>query len=55
MVDLDRQVLAALAENLLLLLLYDFTRTVMGVDDRIANLEVDLFELDFYFEVKIFK
>jgi len=53
--DLDGQILATLAENLLLLLLDYLARTVMWVDDRVANLEVDLFELDFYFEVKIFE
>jgi len=53
--DLHGQILAALAEDLLLLLLDYLARTVMWVDDRIANLEVDLFQLDFYLEVKIFQ
>jgi hypothetical protein len=40
--DLDRQVLALLAEHLLHLLLEDLAGPVMGVDDVIADLVLDL-------------
>jgi hypothetical protein len=36
--DLDGQILARLAEDRLLFLLYDLARTVVGVDDVIADL-----------------
>jgi hypothetical protein len=39
--DLDREVLALLAEDLLGLLLDDPARSVMRIDDRVADLEVD--------------
>jgi hypothetical protein len=43
--DLDREVLALLAENLLLLLLQDLAGPVMRVDDVIADLVLDLLGL----------
>jgi len=43
--DLDGQVLALLAEYLLLLLLENLTRAVVRVDDVVAQLELDV--LDF--------
>jgi hypothetical protein len=43
--DLDRQVLALLAEDLLLLLLQDLAGPVMRVDDVIADLVLDLLRL----------
>jgi hypothetical protein len=43
--DLDREVLAAFAEDLHLLLLDDLAGTVMGVDDVVAELEVDALDL----------
>jgi hypothetical protein len=49
--DLDRQVLALLAEHFLDFLGYDLTGTVVRVDDRIANFEVDLFDYEFDLEV----
>jgi hypothetical protein len=39
--DLDREVLALLAEDLLPFLLEDLARPVMGVDDVVADLERD--------------
>jgi hypothetical protein len=49
--DLDRQVLPALAEDLLLLLLQDLTRAVMRVDDVVPDLELDVLELGYQVEV----
>jgi hypothetical protein len=49
--DLDRQVLALLAEDLLLLLLQDLPRAVVRVDDLVADLVVDLRSLSLYVEV----
>jgi hypothetical protein len=43
--DLDGQILAALAEDLLLLLLDHLTGPVMGVDHMVADLEVDVDDL----------
>jgi hypothetical protein len=39
--DLDREVLALLAEQLLLLFLEDLARSVVRVDDLVADLELD--------------
>jgi hypothetical protein len=39
--DLDREVLALLAEDLAGLLLEDLARPVMGVDDVVADVELD--------------
>jgi spermidine synthase len=44
--DLDRQIVALFAQQLLLLLLGDDPRAVMGVDDVVAHLE-DAFLLSF--------
>jgi hypothetical protein len=41
MKDLDGEVLACLAEDLLLLLLDDLARPMMGVDDVVTDLELD--------------
>jgi hypothetical protein len=43
--DLDRQILAAFAEDLHLLLLEHLAGAVMGVDDVIAELELDVLDL----------
>jgi hypothetical protein len=43
--DLDRQVLALLAEDLLLLLLEDLAGTMVWVDDVVAELELDVLGL----------
>ena len=51
MVDLDREVLALLAEDLLDLLGDDLTGTVVRVDDRITNLEVDFLDYELYLEI----
>ena len=45
MKNLDRQVLARLAEDLLLLLLDDLSRPVVGIDDVVAELELDVLDL----------
>jgi hypothetical protein len=44
--DLDRQVLAGLPEDLLLLLLEDLAGAVVRIDDVVADLEVDALGLD---------
>jgi hypothetical protein len=44
--DLDREVLTLLAEHDPLLLLQDLARAVMGIDDAVAQLELDVLELD---------
>jgi len=49
--DLDREVLALLAEHLLEFLLEDLPRAVMGVDDVVADLELDVDDLDLDVEV----
>jgi hypothetical protein len=49
--DLDREVLAHLAQDLLLLLLDDLTRTVVGIDDVVADLEGDALGLALDVEV----
>jgi hypothetical protein len=43
--DLDRQILTALAEDLLLLLLDHLAGPVMGIDHMVADLEVDVDDL----------
>ena len=43
--DLDREVLAAFAEHLHLLLLQHLARAVMGIDDMVAELELDVLDL----------
>jgi hypothetical protein len=43
--DLDREVLALGAEDLLVLLLEDLAGSVMGVDDVVADLEFDRLDL----------
>ena len=45
MKDLDREVLARLAEDLLVLLLDDLAGAVMGIDDVVTEFELDV--LDF--------
>jgi hypothetical protein len=40
--DLDREVLAALTEDLLLLLSEDLARPVVWIDDAVAYLELDM-------------
>jgi hypothetical protein len=42
--DLDGEVLPRLTEDLLLLLLEDLARPVMGIDDVVAELEIDLLD-----------
>ena len=44
--DLDREVLALLAEDLLRFLLEDLAGPVMRVDDVVADLELDVLDLD---------
>jgi hypothetical protein len=43
--DLDRQVLALLAEDVLELLLEDLTSPVVRIDDVVADLELDVLQL----------
>jgi hypothetical protein len=43
--DLDREVLPAFAEDLHLLLLEDLAGAVMGVDDVVPQLELDVLDL----------
>jgi hypothetical protein len=43
--DLDREVLAAFAEDLHLLLLEHLAGAVMGVDDVVPELELDVLDL----------
>jgi hypothetical protein len=43
--DLDGEVLALLTEDLLVLLLDDLTRAVVGIDDVVAELELDVLHL----------
>jgi len=50
--NLDRQVLARLAQDRLLLLLDDLTRTMVRVDDVVPDLVDD--QLDFASDLKIF-
>jgi hypothetical protein len=49
--DLDREVLAYLAEDVLLLLLDHAACPVVGVDDVIADLEIDVDDLTLDLEV----
>jgi hypothetical protein len=49
--DLDRQVLALLAEDLACFLLEDLARTVVGIDDVVADVELDNRYFDFDFKV----
>jgi hypothetical protein len=49
--DLDRQVLALLAEDLLLLLLEDLPGTVVRVDDLVTDLVIDVRRLALDIEV----
>src|SRR4051794_12599697 len=51
MEDLDREVLALVAEHFLDFLLDDLARPVMGVDHVVADLVLDLRDLDLYLEV----
>jgi hypothetical protein len=44
--NLDREVLAYLAEDVLLFLLYDLAGPVMGIDDVVTDLELDMLGLD---------
>jgi ABC-type cobalamin transport system permease subunit len=44
--DLDREVLAHLAEDRLLLLLDDLAGAVVRIDDVVAELELDVLDLD---------
>jgi hypothetical protein len=43
--DLDRQILAPLAEHLHLLLLQHLAGAVVGIDDVVAELELDVLDL----------
>jgi hypothetical protein len=43
--DLDRQVLTHLTEDVLVLLLDDLARPVVGIDHVVADLEVDALDL----------
>jgi hypothetical protein len=45
MKDLDREVLAYLSKDLLLLLLDDLAGPMMGIDDVVTDLEVDALRL----------
>jgi hypothetical protein len=49
--DLDGQVIAALAEDLLLLLLDDLSGAVVRIDDVVADREVDALRLSVELEV----
>jgi hypothetical protein len=49
--DLDGEVLALLAEDLLVLLLDDLPGAVMGVDDVVAEIELDVLDLADDFKV----
>jgi hypothetical protein len=49
--DLDGQVIAALAEDLLLLLLDDLSGAVVRIDDVVADREVDALRLSLELEV----
>jgi hypothetical protein len=49
--DLDRQILAALAEDLLLLLLDYLAGAVVRIDDMVADLEVDVDDLSLDLEI----
>jgi hypothetical protein len=51
MEDLDGQILAALAEDLLLFLLDHLARPVVGVDDVVADLKIDVDELALDLEI----
>jgi hypothetical protein len=51
--DLDREVLARLAEDLLVLLLDDLAGAVMGIDDVVTELELDV--LDFPDDLEVFE
>jgi hypothetical protein len=51
--DLDREVLALLAEDVLLFLLDDLTSAVMRIDDVVADGEVDA--LDLAADVELFE
>jgi len=51
--DLDGEVLALLAEDLLVLLLDDLSRAVVRVDDVVAQLELDV--LDDALDVEVFE
>jgi hypothetical protein len=49
--NLDREVLAYLAEDVLLFLLDDLAGPVMGIDDVVTDLELDVLGLDDDFQV----
>jgi hypothetical protein len=49
--DLDREVLAYLTEDVLLLLLDDLAGAMMRIDDVVTDLELDVFGLDGDLEV----
>jgi hypothetical protein len=51
MEDLDGEVLASLTEDLLVLLLDDLARAVVGVDDVVTELELDVLHLADDFKV----
>jgi len=51
--DLDREVLARLAEDLLVLLLDDLAGAVMGIDDVVTEFELDV--LDFPDDLEVFE
>jgi hypothetical protein len=49
--DLDREIFLLLTEDLLALLLEDLAGPVMGIDDVVADFELDEFRLDGDLEV----
>jgi hypothetical protein len=49
--DLDGEVLTLLTEHLLQFLLEDLARAVMGVDDVVADLELDVLDGDLDVEI----
>src|SRR4051812_24602889 len=51
--DLDGEVLALLTEHLLQFLLEDLPRAMVGVDDVVADLELDVHDLDIDLEVVV--
>jgi len=51
--DLDRQVLAAFAEDFFDLLGLHLARPVVGVDDVVAELKLDEFDLDLDLNVNL--
>jgi hypothetical protein len=44
--DLDGQILASLSEHFHLFLAHDLAGAVVGIDDMVAELELDVFDFD---------